>query len=125
MRIPVAFIDRPIIETFARMQELGDQIKSEQDHMTKQLEDDPFTMEDLQKMIEELKDPDSIREMIQEFQTKYPQLFKVLIQERNDYMTNQIMTYHQKNPKNLILVITGAGHTDDLVLAIKNQLLSK
>jgi len=122
MRIPIAFIDRPIIETFARMQELGEQVKAEQEHMTKQMEEEPFTMEDLQKMIEELKDPANIREMIQEFEKNYPQLFQVLIQERNEYMTEQILTYNNNHPNHSILVITGAGHTDDLLTTVQREL---
>jgi pheromone shutdown protein TraB len=125
MHIPIVFIDRPIIETFARMQELGEQVKAEQDHMTQQMEEEPFTMEDLQKMIEELKDPENIREMIQEFEKNYPQLFQILIQERNEYMADQILTYNHQHPNYSILVITGAGHTDDLLRTVQQELQQK
>lgn len=41
---------------------------------------------------------------------RYPQMHKVLIQERNEVMTKRILNIHKNNPDKKILVVIGAGH---------------
>jgi pheromone shutdown protein TraB len=52
-------------------------------------------------------------------------MFQILIQERNEYMRDKIVEYFQQNPSKKIVVITGAGHTEDLMQMVMENLASK
>lgn len=62
-----------------------------------------------------------INELIKEIKSKYPTVYKILVEERNIYMTkvlNKIMnTYKNKR----ILAIVGAGHAKDIVGELKSM----
>ena len=57
-----------------------------------------------------------------EFKETYPNLNKILIDERNEYMVNQILDYIQNNPSHHILIIVGAGHLEELIRLTEENL---
>ena len=123
-QIPVLFIDRPILETFARLQAFQSEIEAEQSDLEKTAQEELDSTDDLQKLIAELQNPQAIRDMLKEFQEKYPQIFQIIVQERNEYMCNHIINYQATHPEDTILIIVGAGHVEDLIEMLKPQLSS-
>src|SRR3989344_1034262 len=56
-----------------------------------------------------------IEEMINEVKIHYPNVYKVLIEERNVYMANKLKLLLRKFPEEPILAIVGAGHVNDII----------
>jgi len=122
--IPIKLIDQPIMVTFQRLNELNDSAKKEQDEFINLLKENPIDTKDseIYDLIEEFKKPGFIKRLIEEFRESYPNLNKILIEERNDYMVNQVLDYMLKNPSHRILIIVGAGHLDELMRLTKENL---
>jgi pheromone shutdown protein TraB len=116
--IPVQFIDRPIQETFERIQALGDRISKEQESLVGSMEKDQLSQADIQDMVEDIKDPQNVRNIINNFKKDYPELYKILIEERNEYMAEKIIAYSNKNPNSRVVVVIGGGHVEELVQII-------
>lgn len=55
-----------------------------------------------------------IKKMTQQLKKRYPNIYNVLIEERNKYMTVQLKCLAQEHPGKTILAIVGAGHKDAL-----------
>ena len=122
--IPIKLIDQPIMVTFQRLNELNDSAKKEQDEFINLLKENPIDTKDseIYDLIEEFKNPGFIKRLIEEFRESYPNLNKILIEERNDYMVNQVLDYMLKNPSHCILIIVGAGHLEELIRLTKENL---
>jgi pheromone shutdown protein TraB len=120
--IPIEFIDRPIQETFFRLQELNAEIMEEQEQIAEEMKTESLEKTDLKSLIKDLQNPQIVKEIIQEMQIKYPKIFQVLIQERNQFMTKRIVEIARKNPNDILLIVIGAGHVDDLIQLVQEQL---
>ena len=123
-KIPIKLIDQPIMVTFQRLNELKDSAKKEQDDFINLLKENPIDTKDseIYDLIEEFKKPGFIKRLIEEFKEAYPYLNKILIDERNDYMVNQVLNYMLKNPSHRILIIVGAGHLEELMRLTEENL---
>lgn len=55
-----------------------------------------------------------IDKLISELRYKFPQLFKVLLDDRNVYIANQLKHISKMHPKSEIIAVVGAGHEKDL-----------
>jgi len=66
-----------------------------------------------------------IKKLIKEVKSRYPNVYKVLIQERNEVMAGNFQKVMEDNPKKLILGIIGAGHEEDMINLIKQNYLKK
>ena len=60
--------------------------------------------------------------LLVEFKETYPNLYKILIDERNDYMVKQILEYLKNNPSHRVLIIVGAGHLEELMRLTEENL---
>ena len=60
-----------------------------------------------------------IRKLIGQLRERYPNLYKVLIEERNKVIAYNLKTLMEQNPGRKILVILGAGHVDDVMELVK------
>lgn len=121
MDLPILFIDRPIMDTFQRLQEIQEEVQSEQDDLLDSLKDNSIdtNTSELQDLMKQMQKPGFLKEIIIEFKKNYPNLAKILLTERNDYMVSQIIDYSKQYPNHRILVITGAGHTQEIYEEIK------
>ena len=120
--IPVQFIDRPIQQTFERIQVLGDLIGKEQNALVGSMEKDSLSKDDIREMVEDIKDPQNVRQIIANFKSEYPELYRVLIEERNEYMAEKIVSYANKYPLHRIIVVIGGGHVEDMVNIVTARL---
>ncbi|MBI3033455.1 TraB/GumN family protein [Candidatus Woesearchaeota archaeon] len=56
-----------------------------------------------------------IKKLTKLMKQKYPQIYRVLVEERNTYMARNILHLIKQNPGKKILIIVGAGHIEGLL----------
>ena len=56
-----------------------------------------------------------IRMMIGRVKERYPNIHKVLIEERNYYMARKLKKIMTNYPDEKILAVVGAGHAEDII----------
>jgi len=62
-----------------------------------------------------------IDKLIQKVKIRYPNLYKVLIEERNDYMASKLARIISFYEDKKIIAIVGAGHEEEMVNLIKKK----
>ena len=62
-----------------------------------------------------------IKKLIEQVKKRYPNIYKVLIEERNNVMANNLHNVMSEHPDKKILAIIGAGHEDDILGLVKKQ----
>jgi len=60
-----------------------------------------------------------IKKLIDKLKERYPNLYKVLIEERNKVIAGNLKKLMESEPDKKILVILGAGHVDDVLELVK------
>ena len=65
-----------------------------------------------------------VRELKGKLKERYPNIYKVLIEERNSVIADNIKKLMKLNPDKKILVILGAGHIDDVLELVKEPGIS-
>lgn len=60
-----------------------------------------------------------IKKLVDKVKERYPNVYKVLIEERNEVMANNLHKIMSEYPDKKILAIIGAGHEDDILRLIK------
>ncbi|MHA1674398.1 MAG: TraB domain-containing protein [Promethearchaeota archaeon] len=127
LNIPLRMIDLPIEETMKRFARLQAQFPKEQDALMEELnmENLPNDETEIRKLFHMLEDPEAVRALLAEFRTQFPDLTKILIDDRNEYMVSQIKDYHTHHPSKQILVICGALHVTGIVSSLQSWLLSE
>ncbi len=66
-----------------------------------------------------------IRKLTQELKKKYPNVYKVLVEERNKVMAKNLAKLMKEDVNKKILAVVGAGHEEDLLDLIKEELKAK
>ena len=71
--------------------------------------------------IELRKVPESelIEKLILQVKERYPNIYKVLITERNEIMAKRLIKFMEKNPSEKIVAVVGAGHESGMSEIIK------
>jgi len=59
-----------------------------------------------------------ITKLVNELKERYPNVYKVLIAERNKYMINQLKALQKQYSEGTIVAVVGAGHQDELEKAL-------
>lgn len=62
-----------------------------------------------------------IKKLIKELKQRYPNVYQVLVEERNQVMIRNLNFLAKENPDKTILVIVGAGHEEALQKAFKTK----
>ncbi len=60
-----------------------------------------------------------IEKIILHVKERYPNVYKVLIEERNEIMAKRLIKFMEKNPSEKIVAVVGAGHEEGMVKIIK------
>jgi len=127
LKIPVRLIDRPIDETMDRLATLQEEGAGEHSRMFDMLEknSDQLTAKEIQDLMLEIQKPGVIEEILSEFEKEFPKMAKILLEERNEYMVNEILDYEKNHPNNRILIIIGAGHLKNIMDRLENLISPK
>ena len=64
---------------------------------------------------------DLIKKLIKQVKKRYPNFYKVLIEERNYIMAKRLSNLIEKYPEKKIIAIIGAGHEEEMLEIIKNN----
>ncbi|MBI2208111.1 TraB/GumN family protein [Candidatus Woesearchaeota archaeon] len=65
-----------------------------------------------------------IRKLINKVKIRYPNIYRVLIEERNEVMAKNLEKIMEENEDKKILAIIGAGHEEDILNIIKRPKIS-
>jgi len=61
-----------------------------------------------------------IKRLTREVKERYPNIYKVLVKERNQIMATNLSKLIEENPDKLILAVIGAGHEEEMLDLIKS-----
>jgi pheromone shutdown protein TraB len=62
-----------------------------------------------------------IKKLTSKLKERYPNIYKVLIEERNIAIANNVKNIMQNHPDKKILVVLGAGHVDEVLELVKSE----
>ncbi len=65
-----------------------------------------------------------VKKMIKEVKERYPNIYTILVKERNEIMAERLKELMEKNKEKKILAIVGAGHEEDIIKIIKSKMHS-
>ena len=71
--------------------------------------------------LRKVPDKKTIDKILKKVKKRYPGLYRVLIEERNEFMASKLAKIISVNEDKKILAIIGAGHEEDLVNLIKKK----
>jgi len=63
-----------------------------------------------------------IKSLLTKVKERYPNIYKVLVTERNQVMAKNLVSVMKENPEKKILAIIGAGHEEDIIKLIKERI---
>lgn len=58
--------------------------------------------------------PTLVKKLLNQLRQRYPRVYHVLVEERNQHMVAALKKYHEQYPEEKILVVVGAGHIDGM-----------
>jgi len=64
----------------------------------------------------------TISRLIKQVQKRYPNIYKVLVTERNEVMARNLAYLMENNPNKKIVAVVGAGHEQELLKLIREHL---
>ena len=65
-----------------------------------------------------------VKKLIKKVKERYPNLYKVLIEERNYYMASRLKRIMANEPDKKIIAVMGAGHEDDVMRLVKGEVVN-
>jgi len=77
----------------------------------------PFSKNKIKIDLNKVPSQELISMLISEVKKRYPNLYKVLIEERNEIMSRRL--YNLMKEKKKILAVVGAGHEEEIIKLIK------
>lgn len=63
-----------------------------------------------------------IKTLIEDVKKRYPNVYKVLVKERNEYMAKRLATLIKLHPEENIIAVVGAGHEREIRKLLKKYL---
>ncbi|MBI4145737.1 TraB/GumN family protein [Candidatus Woesearchaeota archaeon] len=66
-----------------------------------------------------------IEKLLEEVRVRYPNVYRVLVEERNFFMARQLAILAHKFPESTILAVVGAGHERQIASLLKKYLKPK
>lgn len=125
-KIPIKLIDRPISETLERLMENMENFIDEHDEIRDELEESEISEEfdSLTQILSEFENPVLLQELLKEFHDRFPEIAKILLDERDEYMFREIKAHFKAYPDGSRLIIVGGGHLETLTRKIQQFLQS-
>jgi len=119
--IPIALIDLDIRLTLKKMSKLSffRKIKMFYSIISGSLKKENRKM--LKMDFNKVPDEKTILKMMKILQKSTPDLYKILIEDRNEHMSKKLINLSEKHPKENIIAIVGAGHLERMKKIIKSE----
>jgi len=123
--IPVALIDQDIMITLRRLSKaitFKEKIRIPYDIIRSIL----FRKSELKRLglekfdLEKVPEKKLIRVLIKELKDKYPNIYNILVKERNEFMAKRLTHIMVDNPEKNIIAFVGAGHEEEIVRLIRS-----
>lgn len=64
-----------------------------------------------------------IKKMMGNLKKQYPGLYKALVEDRNNFMSNKVIKIFKKEPLKRLLIVVGAGHQEEMQEIIDRKIL--
>ncbi len=122
-KIPVFPIDKSIEEIAAELQ-LKLTPKKKKD-LKKRIQEEVASgsiKEQYQDLIEKIQSPEGLMEIINDLKSEFPEIIESLLTDRNQYMVNQILSYHREHADQKLLVIVGLAHLHEIYDLLKQKI---
>jgi pheromone shutdown-related protein TraB len=71
--------------------------------------------------LSKVPDEQVIKKMMKEVKVRYPNLYRVLVTERNKIMAVNLFKIMREHPDKKILAVVGAGHAEDMMKIIEGK----
>jgi pheromone shutdown-related protein TraB len=117
-RIRIALIDQDINITIKKL------VKSitfkEKFRFFKDLFFAPFSRQKIKFNLKKVPNPKLIKQLITKVKNRYPNIYYVIVEERNKIMANNLNKLILKYPEQKIFVIIGAGHEKEIIGELKS-----
>ncbi|MFH1771077.1 MAG: TraB family protein [archaeon] len=113
----LALIDRDIELTLRRFSKLF--TFREKMRILKDLIIAPFSREKIHFDISKVPKKELIKKLMEELKRRYPNIYRVLIDERNTFMAKKLFLLSRQHPDKKILCVIGAGHEEGLLEELK------
>jgi pheromone shutdown-related protein TraB len=118
----LALIDQPIQRTLARFSKAFSWREKLQ--LIWDILSAPFKKKRIRFDLRKVPSHKLIDEMLREVEFKYPNIYRVLITERNEVMARRLYAMSALNPDRKILAIIGAGHVRGILKLLKQKELT-
>lgn len=72
--------------------------------------------------LEKVPSQKTIQKLIADVKKRYPNIYKVLVEERNEFMARVLAKIMQQHPEEHIIAVVGAGHEQEIRKLLKKYL---
>ncbi len=118
-KIKMALVDQDIMITLKRFSK--ELTWKEKFQFVWDLVSAPFRKKKIKFNLNSVPDKDLIKTLIDEVKGKYPNVYKVLVVERNVVLARNIAHIIKQNPDSKIFAVIGAGHEEEVLDMIKRK----
>ena len=77
----------------------------------------PFSKKKIQIDLSRVPDKKLIKQMLEQTKERYPNFYKVIVEDRNKYMAKKLFILMKNYEK--VLALIGAGHEEEIIKYIK------
>ncbi len=75
--------------------------------------------------LSKVPDKELVRKLIGQLEKRYPNVYDVLVRQRNKIMANNLAKLMHKFPEENILAVVGAGHEEEMLRMVKKRIEGK
>lgn len=118
-KIKIALVDQDIMVTLKRFSK--ELTWREKFQFVWDLISAPFKKKKIKFDLNSVPDKDLINTLISEVKDKYPNVYKVLVVERNVVLARNIAHVLKQNPDSRVFAVIGAGHEEEVLDMIKRR----
>jgi pheromone shutdown-related protein TraB len=123
LRIPIALIDQEIeitLRRFSRALSWAEKARFAWDLLKTAVLRKGFEFD-----IHGVPSQRTIERLTNQLKKRYPNIYKVLVEERNDIMAKNLANLSKRFEGKKIVAVVGAGHEKEIILLVKNYLKPK
>jgi pheromone shutdown-related protein TraB len=81
----------------------------------------PFSKKKIRIDLSKVPEQALINRLLKELKKEFPNIYTVLVAERNKFMAHNLLQIMKHNPESKILAVVGAGHEKDIYDIIKSK----